>query len=935
MLNILALSISASSLLELNLHAICLICRYNAAAVWYCVLGVFISAGASTQPPKNMMAFRSSSVLFLLFFSLSLAAQILTPVSWRTAMEPLEKDVFALQIIAKMDRGWSVYSQFTPEGGPVPTTIAWEAGDHYELIGKTTEKGDRKEGMDDIFGIEVIKFLSKKDLVFTQKVRVKDYGKPIQVVLEYMCCDDEQCLPPAEEEFSFSPPPASAPKTRSGETPQQPATPTGAAITVPKEKATEKLIAKSTTSSSTQQEQSPISVAAEPVQIQNGLNISVSEPPATAADPVTWTLRALQTGERSYDIIMEAIIEEGWTLYGQDLDPEIGPVPNAFVIGEEGLELRSEVKEAAQKRKREYEDAWDAEVIKLYESVRYTQRVVLDPATTILEGTMTYMACEEVCLPPEDLPFKIDFAKQTASIGYEGLATTASSDLLISQGAAAGACEAAFDKTPVANCSEGVADMAGQGLWTIFGLGFLGGIFALIMPCIFPMIPLTVNFFNKGGKSRREGVKNAALYGFFIFSIYVLLSLPFHLIEGVSANILNDIASNVWVNVLFFLVFMFFAGSFFGYYELTVPESWANRSSKAESTGGLVGIFFMALTLALVSFSCTGPILGSLLVGTASEGAWPLTVGMAGFGLALALPFGLFAAFPQLLKSMPSSGGWLNSVKVVLGFAEVALALKFLSNADLVGHWNILKVEPFYIIWILCLLGIAAYLFGFISFPLDSKNRETSLFGGAVAIAALVFAGYIATGFQKDPELGSYQPLSLLSGISPAVCYSFWNPCDCPQGIPCFKDLDEGMAYACKVNKPVILDFTGYSCANCRKMEENVWSQDQVRQTLTDDFVLISLYVDDRTDLPEVEHQVVERLDRPGATKKIDQVGEKWHHFQQSVYQASSQPYYVLVSPDGRTLNPPVAYMPDAKEYQQFLECGIEAHKNLQEEKTK
>lgn len=880
------------------------------------------------------MAFRFSSFLFLLFFSCTLAAQILSPVSWRTAIEPLEEDIFALQIIAKMDRGWSVYSQFTADNGPIPTTIAWEMGDHYELLGKTTEKGEKKEGMDDIFGVEVIKFLSKQELVFTQKVRVKNYEKPIRVALEYMCCDDEQCLPPTEEEFSFSPTAPSPAKANTQNQAEQAAATTNTAATKQEQpsKILEDKASSSLTTTTTKEEQSDKALAAsEPAQINSSLSITASEPPATAADPVTWTIKAQQTGERSYDIIMEAIIEEGWTLYGQELDPEIGPVPNAFVIEEEGLQLRSGVKEVAEKRKREYEDVWEAEVIKLYERVRYTQSVELDPGTTTLEGTMTYMACEEVCLPPEDLPFQIDFAKQTASIGYQGLARGSNDGLLISNDLANGACQVVFDKTPVGNCSEGVAEVAGQGMWTIFGLGFLGGIFALIMPCIFPMIPLTVNFFNKGGKSRKEGIKSAALYGFFIFAIYVLLSVPFHLIEGVSANILNDIASNVWVNVLFFLVFMFFAGSFFGYYELTVPESWANRSSKAESTGGLAGIFFMALTLALVSFSCTGPILGSLLVGTASEGAWPLTAGMAGFGLALALPFALFAAFPQLLKSMPSSGGWLNSVKVVLGFAEVALALKFLSNADLVGHWNILKVEPFYIIWILCSLGIAAYLFGFISFPLDSKNRKTGLFGGALALAALFFAGYIATGFQKDPELGSYRPLSLLSGISPAVCYSFLNPCDCPQGIPCFKDLDEGMAYACKVNKPVILDFTGYSCANCRKMEENVWSKDQVRRILTNNFVLISLYVDDRAALPEAEHQIVERLDRPGATKKIDQVGEKWHHFQQSTYQASSQPYYVLVSPDGKTLNPPVAYTPDAQEYQQFLQCGIDTYQSIQE----
>ncbi|MEL6276422.1 MAG: thioredoxin family protein, partial [Bacteroidota bacterium] len=463
----------------------------------------------------------------------------------------------------------------------------------------------------------------------------------------------------------------------------------------------------------------------------------------------------------------------------------------------------------------------------------------------------------------------------------------------------------------LANCNEGTAQVEGKSILGIFGLGFLGGLFALIMPCIFPMIPLTVNFFNKSSKSKAVGIRRAGLYGFFILLIYLLLSLPFHLIEGVDAGILYDIASSVWLNLFFFVIFLFFAGSFFGYYELTLPASWSNRASRGENTGGIVGIFFMALTLALVSFSCTGPILGSLLVGAVSEGAWPLTAGMAGFGLALALPFTLFAAFPQWLQSLPSSGGWLNSVKVVLGFVEIALALKFLSNADLVGEWDWLKIEYFYIVWILCCVGIAAYLFKLIRFPHDSKNRKIGLTSIGVALASLAFGAYLITGFQKDPELGSYQPLGFISGFPPPVCYSAWNPCDCPQGIPCFKDLDEGLAYACEVGKPIMLDFTGYSCVNCRRMEENVWSQPRIRNILSNDYVLISLYVDDQSALPVDQQQKVPRIDRPESTFLINKVGKKWQYLQQSVYAKNSQPYYALISPNGQTLNPPVAYTPD------------------------
>ncbi|WP_240964598.1 protein-disulfide reductase DsbD family protein [Flavivirga algicola] len=465
----------------------------------------------------------------------------------------------------------------------------------------------------------------------------------------------------------------------------------------------------------------------------------------------------------------------------------------------------------------------------------------------------------------------------------------------------------------------------GKSLWGIFGLGFLGGLLALLTPCVFPMIPLTVSFFTKkSGQSKGSGISKALLYGFFIFAVYIILSIPFHLLDSVNPDILNEISTNVWLNVIFFAIFLFFAFSFFGYYELTLPSSWTNRTTQGENSGGLVGIFFMALTLAIVSFSCTGPILGSLLAGslTSDGGAWQLTAGMAGFGVSLGLPFALFAMFPNMMNALPKSGGWLNTTKVILGFLELALAFKFLSNADLVAHWNLLKIEPFLILWIIIFGGLALYLFGKIKFPHDSpiKKLSFSRIAGGVLVAA--FTIYLASGFRVNKETNTFTPLTLLSGLAPPVGYSFLYPNDCPNNLDCFKDLKTGIAYAKKVNKPIMLDFTGYACVNCRKMEEHVWSLKKIDDYLRNDYVLISLYVDDKKALPEAEQVNVNRIN--GGTRKLKNYGHKWANFQTQFFQNNSQPYYVLLNSDGtKILNQPADYTPDEDEYAQFLECGL------------
>ena len=454
-------------------------------------------------------------------------------------------------------------------------------------------------------------------------------------------------------------------------------------------------------------------------------------------------------------------------------------------------------------------------------------------------------------------------------------------------------------------------------LWQIFILGLLGGFLALLTPCVFPMIPLTVSFFTKHQDNKKNGRKLAILYGFFIFLIYTAFSIPFHLIGNVSPTIYNDISTNVYLNTAFFAIFIFFAISFFGYYEITLPSNLANSTNAKQGTG-LAGVFFMAITLAIVSFSCTGPILGTLLVGTATEGAWPLTAGLAGFGVALGLPFGLFALFPQWLNSLPKSGGWLNTVKVFLGFIELALALKFLSNADLVAHWLVLKREIFFAIWILIFIALFLYLIGLIRFPHDTKNEKIGPLRKIIALVVLAFTIYLTPGLTNS----KYANLSIVSGFPPPVCYSVYSdPVNCDKPLT---DYDEALKLAKKLNKPIMIDFTGWACVNCRKMEENVWTKPEVRKMM-DEYILVSLYVDDKKTLPASEQQVY--TSKNGSEIKIATVGNKWGVFQTENFNASSQPLYALISPDEKLLNNPVGYTPNADEYVSWLACGLSAFK--------
>ena len=472
---------------------------------------------------------------------------------------------------------------------------------------------------------------------------------------------------------------------------------------------------------------------------------------------------------------------------------------------------------------------------------------------------------------------------------------------------------------PANACGETSANTSEEsGAWGVFFLGFLGGLIALVTPCVFPMIPVTVSFFTKRSKTRKQGIQNGLIYGLSIFLIYVLASVPFHIVGNVQPEIFNSISTNAWLNIAFFAIFIFFSISFFGYFEISLPSGIANKADAKSGLGSLGGIFFMAITLAIVSFSCTGPILGTLLVGSLQGGAWALTQGMAGFGLALALPFTLFAIFPQWLQSLPKSGGWLDTVKKVLAFVELALAFKFLSNADLVQHWGLLKREVFIGIWILISLGLSAYLFGFLLLPHDVKGAKIAsgrkILGGFV----LGFALYLGAGLMPQ----NANNLKLLSGFPPPTHYSLFATDSTSHGLKAdvVNDYAKALSMAKVQQKPILIDFTGWACVNCRKMEEQVWTDPAVEKFIKENFILLSLYVDDRANLPVAERFVY--TTQGGQQKQINTVADLWATFETENFNQSSQPLYVVLSPDQVLQSNPIGYTPDIQQYLAWLQCS-------------
>jgi thiol:disulfide interchange protein len=655
--------------------------------------------------------------------------------------------------------------------------------------------------------------------------------------------------------------------------------------------------------------------------------------------PVTWSFSNKQVSDTEFDLVLTASIDNGWHLYSQFI-ADGGPVATSFKFKPTpDYALVGKVIESP-KPKKIYEKVFEMEVAFFEKKAVFTQKIKLKVPDAKIKGTLTFMVCDDSqCLPPEDLDFSFDLkgAKVAVTVAPSAIPTAATP--------AADTAKAAVASAPAvkASAAAGVKTLAlaaapasagKQSLWTIFILGVLGGFAAFLMPCIFPMVPMTVSYFTKKEVTKRKGVINALIYGLSIVVIYVVLGLLITVVFG--ADALNVLSTNGIFNFFFFLLLVAFALSFLGAFELVLPSSWVNKMDSNSDKGGLGGLFFMAGTLALVSFSCTGPIVGTLLVQAATMGQLlGPAIGMLGFAIALAIPFVLFAMFPAWMKAMPKSGGWLNSVKVVLGFLELAFSFKFLSNVDLAYHWNWFDREIFLSLWIVISALMGVYLLGKLKLPNDSDVKHVSTSRLVLAIITLSFTVYMIPGLWGAPlkSISAFlPPMStqdfVMTGGSTSVVthdsgtHKYGDIFHAPLGLDVFFDYDEGLAYAKKVNKPVFIDFTGHACVNCRKMEASVWPDKEVLSRLSNDYVVIQLYVDDKTDLATAE-QTVSKY----SGKEIETIGNKWSDLQASRFNANSQPFYVLLDTKGDLLVQPKGADYDPKSFTSYLDSGLNAFK--------
>ncbi len=796
--------------------------------------------------------------------------QMLDPVSWNFSSEKVSTGTYKLHLKADLDEGWHMYSQNLPEDAtPLPTVVEFEEEEGVTFPGKVKEVGVVTEP-DPISGNELNFFKGKAH--FTRKVKVEGPDSVrIAGSIEFMVCDDERCLPPDKKTFSFRLP--------------------------GKEKKGEK------TGGEGQKKQGAIAPD--------------SSDEKEMVDPVDWSLHAFELDEGRYLLRAKARIDKGWHLYAMELKEGDGPVATSIKVKEgKGQHLIGKLQE--QKPLEAYDENYQRKLRYYEDSAIFEQTLELaKDAADSARVAVEFMACDdERCTIPK-----------TVELGADLSNAVKGSPKLSEETKAEGSAKEEREK-----------EQERRSLFWTFLLCFAGGFAALLTPCVFPMIPLTVSFFTKQSPTRAKGIRNAITYSLSIIFIYTALGYIITLFLGPGA--MNAISTDPYMNIFFFVIILFFAISFLGGFDLNLPESWIDRSDKMADKGGLIGIFFMAFVLTLVSFSCTAPIIGPLLVQTASQGGIAPVVGMGGFSLALALPFGLFAGFPAWLNSLPQSGGWMNTVKVTLGFLELALAFKFLSNADLVMQAGLLKRELFLAIWIGIFGVMGFYLLGLFRTPNDSELPKLSVPRLLFATASIIFTLYLIPGL-----FGA--PLKLISGFPPPKFYSEWKTGSrsgghsekgrssggnekssehgqCPLGLDCFHDYQKALAHAKKVDKPLMLDFTGWACVNCRKMEENVWSETPVLSKLRNEVVLASLYVDERSELPESEQKTVTLN---GEERKLETVGNKWSYFQAKRFGVNTQPYYVLLDHQGKELVEPTGYEPNVKAFAEWMQKGIENFK--------
>lgn len=808
--------------------------------------------------------FQRFGLLVMLMLNLASQAQVLEPVKWRFTTESLGNDEFNLVFIAKIEPRWHLYSQDIPMSPPA-TTFTFEKNADFELIGKVTESKS-VEQYDPNFEM-TLKFFSV-EATFKQKVKV-GAGKSVTVKgnVEFMSCDDTRCLPPAEEPFSFS--------------------------------------------------LQSASMAAAPVAVGGA---------ATAPlDPVKWTYAIENVNGNQFELVFNAAIDKGFHLYSLSI-PQDGPLPTEFSFETSSAYRLEDKMTEGNNGIKAMDEIFKMEITYFEEKASFRQKIVSKEKQFTVSGTIAYMVCND----------------QGCVALYHDFSIPVNDNSL----------RGASDATKQLSAEKGASDITGANasLWGFFLLAFLGGLAAILTPCVFPMIPMTVSFFMKDKENKLKGQLQAIVYGISIIAIYTLIGSILAVVAG--PDIANWLSTHWIPNILFFLIFVVFAASFFGMFEITMPHWIVNKSDAKADQGGFMGSVFMALTLVLVSFSCTGPIVGTILVESAGGQVLKPIIGMFGFSLAFALPFTLFAFFPGWLSNLPKSGGWLNSVKVVLGFLELALGLKFLSVADQTYHWGILDREVYLALWIVIFFLMGMYLLGKLKFAHDDDVPYLSVPRLVLSIITFSFVVYLFPGMFGAPlkALSGYMPpmhthdfdlnkmirdnSSLATGNfsqdtkKNELCETpkFHEKLHLPHGLQGYFDFEQGLACAKATNKPMFIDFTGHGCVNCREMEANVWSDPRVLRILQEEYLIIALYVDDKTDLPQNEW-VTSTYDNK--VKKT--IGRKYADFQITKFNVNAQPFYVLMGHNNEVLVQPRAYNLNVDEFVAFLEQGV---KNFKEGKA-